>query len=570
MSALIGKNEYNLTDTNTLSDDCPNVVNFTDSLALPFIASCSGDFVNVTVGGDEREALRLDAEWALGDHLIRFGLDNEVNSSDNVENYAANGHYYAYFEGAAGARLPNGFVLNSDQIYVRDRVRTVGGSFETEANALYIEDIWAVTDLLTLSLGVRSESFDNKNPEGESFIKLDNQIAPRIGLEFDTSGGSGSSIFYANWGRYHLPIANNTNARLSGNESDRRTYHIFDGQLDSRTNAPISVGPDGVPTTTQLGGVQVFADGSVPNVLELVDQTIDPMYQDEIILGYRMQYNDDWTLGIKYTKRELSSTIDDITVLDTGHYVLTNPGTDLVYFDDFNGDGVNERIELSAAELGYPEATRDFTSVELEADRSWDGKWSLNASYTYSKSEGNTEGLVKSDNGQDDAGITTDFDFPSLQDGAFGRLPNDRKHQLKLRGNYQLTDDIVLGTTARYASGRPINRFGVGHPNSPPDYGATYYSLNAATGNYTFNPRGSAGETDSTVTIDLSAIYSMELAGADVQFSVNIFNLLDSDKGVEVEERLERGAAGVPDNRYGLITSYQAPRRIRFGASIRF
>ncbi len=39
---------------------------------------------------------------------------------------------------------------------------------------------------------------------------------------------------------------------------------------------------------------------------------------------------------------------------------------------------------------------------------------------------------------QTDAGITQDFDFGSMTDGAYGYLPNDRRHQFKLYGSIKL------------------------------------------------------------------------------------------------------------------------------------
>lgn len=579
-SVLYGENEYALADSSSLIDACPNVVNNSAITGLSFIASCTGDFLLAEEGGDKREALRIDLEWQLNDHLIRFGLDDETNTTNLTTTYPAGGHYYRYFDFEVGTQLSNGYTVEnlngngSAVTVVRDRFLQNGGAFETTASALYLEDIWQVTDQLTLSLGIRSESFDNKNADGGTFIKLDNQIAPRLGLEYDFggSGGDGSSSFFANWGRYHLPVANNTNARLAGNELFTEIYYLFDGGLDPVTAAPTSVSADGTPTTTQLGDVNVFGDGSVPDVRTVLDETIDPMFQDEIIIGYTQDLNDLWSVTAKYTQRELSSAIDDITVLDTGHYVLTNPGTDLIYFDDFNGDGEVERISLTAEELGYPEATREYKSLELSVNRAFDEKWAMNASYTYSDSKGNSEGLVKSDNGQDDAGLTTDFDFPVLMDGAFGSLPNDREHVVKAFGNYQLNDNISFGGNLTYASGRPINRFGAGHPSGNPSYGDTYYTYDIASDTFTFNPRGSEGRTPSTFTLDLRADYSMQLGDdLDLRFSLDIFNVLDADSVTEVFEVAEQdGAAGAPDDRYGLASIYQAPRTIRFGVSLRY
>ena len=34
---------------------------------------------------DTREAARLDFEWVLGDHQLRFGLDHETNTSEHSE-----------------------------------------------------------------------------------------------------------------------------------------------------------------------------------------------------------------------------------------------------------------------------------------------------------------------------------------------------------------------------------------------------------------------------------------------------------------------------------------------------
>ena len=125
------------------------------------------------------------------------------------------------------------------------------------------------------------------------------------------------------------------------------------------------------------------------------------------------------------------------------HYVLTNPGTDSTQFCEWYvvpGDptsGTELRLTtVPADDLGFPEAERTYEAIELTF-RGVMGDLSLQGSYTYSKNKGNTEGYVKSDIGQDDAGITQDFDIPQLMDGAYGYLPNDRRHKMKMWGSYQ-------------------------------------------------------------------------------------------------------------------------------------
>lgn len=575
VSALYGQIDFAVAEDSTAQDTCPNVINSSDALDLPFYASCSGDFIFKETGGDTRKAYRIDAEWQLGDHRLRFGIDNEENTTNLTQAYAANGHYYRYYDSPVGGILPNDAVVpdangdGSDVTYIRDRPRTLGGSFETLASAIYIEDVWEINDHITTSVGLRSESFNNKNADGGTFVKLDNQIAPRLGIEWDMSGGEQQNVLYANWGRYHLPVANNTNARLAGNEFDTFEYFIFDGGIDPVTAAPTSIDADGRPTTERIGDIQILANGEIPDVRTIVDQTLEPMFQDELILGYKTYINDDWKARVQFTDRKLSAAIDDISVTGLGDFILANPGTDITYFTDLDGDGTVEEVSLTAEELGYPEAKRTYQALEFQVERLWDGKWTMQASYTYSKSKGNSEGLVKSDNGQTDAGLTTDFDFPQLMDGAYGYLPNHREHQFKAWGAYQLTENFRFGAVTTFATGRPINKLGVGHPEGVP-YGATYYTYNPESDVFTFNPRGSAGKTSSIFKIDLNAVYTLALGASDIEFRLDVFNLLNSDNATEVFENAESGAAGSVDHRYRLATSYQQPRTVRLGASIRF
>ena len=48
--------------------------------------------------------------------------------------------------------------------------------------------------------------------------------------------------------------------------------------------------------------------------------------------------------------------------------------------------------------------------------------------------------------------------------GGNGYLPNDRRHLIKLRGAYALTEHWEFGATLGVRSGRPISAFGVGNP----------------------------------------------------------------------------------------------------------
>ena len=145
----------------------------------------------------------------------------------------------------------------------------------------------------------------------------------------------------------------------------------------------------------------------------------------------------------------------DGTVEDTfggfHQYVLTNPGNAMSVYIPEN----DEQINLTAAQLGYPKATRDYTAIELTLNRPLQNGWAMDLSYTWSESEseGNHEGYVISDIAQDDAGITQNFDQPGLTDFTDGPLPNDRTHTLKAFGSYDFNNGLRIGANFLLQSG---------------------------------------------------------------------------------------------------------------------
>jgi hypothetical protein len=92
--------------------------------------------------------------------------------------------------------------------------------------------------------------------------------------------------------------------------------------------------------------------------------------------------------------------------------------------------------------------------VEFQLDRAWDDHWSFNASYLWSKSEGNIEGPVNSDLGYADTNLVQFYDHPAVNE-RYGVLFNDHRHQFKFRGSYKLSDMWSFGATFAAYSGGP-------------------------------------------------------------------------------------------------------------------
>ncbi|MBF7071820.1 TonB-dependent receptor [Glaciecola sp. MH2013] len=581
ISALYGINETDRTISSDL-DANPAIFRRFDSTGN-FVRG--GDFANFTVevGDDKREVFRLDADYYVGDHSFRFGIDSETLTA-NANTINSGGVYYLiYVDDETDPANPTPY-------QVRRRNYSAGGEFELKNFAYYVQDAWQATDNLVINAGIRNDSFENKNGAGDTFVKLDNNWALRLGAVYDLTG-DGDSKVWASYGRYYLPVAANTNIRLSGAETFIHEFREFTGFADPTLEIPNF---DGAQTQAD----QVFANGDVPAPDEIVDASLDPMYSDEFILGYKFKLNEDWSLGVQATYRELATTIEDVAI-DFGfnqylerefgssctectgfhYYVLTNPGTDLTITTDpdANSDGPLplDTYTIPASDLNYPESIRKYGAIDINATKAWDGVWFLDATYTWSHSWGNNEGYIRSDNGQDDAGLTTLFDQPGLLDGAYGDLPNDRRHSLKVFGSYQVTEELNVGVNLRWSTGRPQNAFGY-HPT---DEFAREYGSESFYAGGELSPRGSRGTTPSITSIDVTASYDIPInEDYDLTLRADIFNILNSDGVTEVDEIFDdEGAdtalsAGIPDQNpnFGQATNWQTPRYVRFSASLRF
>ncbi len=570
MSALIGRTESDLTDSSPL--DVNPAIYLTDdgSNFVPL-----GNFANDEFGvaDDQRTAMRLDFDWNIGAHTLSFGIDREKLQSFEDTGYSG-GVFY---------EIHNEDPLNPFFWEFRQRIY---GDFETNSNAAYLEGTFRLNDVV-VTAGVRNERFENKNGLGGTFLEMDQQWAPRLAAAWDI-GGDGDDKLYANLGRYYLPVSNILNIRLAGAFYAEETRYALAG-----------LNPDGTPIRgAVLDPTFVQFDGEVADPRTIVNANIRPMYQDEAILGYAFRLGEKWSADVNAVHRDLGRAIEDSTpclpldqialarygIVDycaneSTPYVLTNPGSAMTVYHDFGqGDGL-ERFDFSAAELGYPDAKRRYTAVNFTVQRAFVDAWSVNASYTWSRSRGNYEGTVRGDYVlvEGNAGFTTAFDFPSLLEYGDGDLPNDRRHVLKAWGQWQFAPQWLLGFNWTSASGAPISHYGI-HPtdeNALVYEAATFYRRGLPA------PRGSFGRTPWTHNLDLSLSRDFAWGQYDAQVQLEVFNVFNADNATKVYQEGELDpirdpVTGAivdrfpPDVNYGLPFNFQSPRAVQLSARIRF
>ncbi len=561
---------------------------------------------NVIAHEDERTAKRLDFEWSLGNHLLRFGWDHELMTTDRVTFYPGSGiQYVAYGRTSPTQVLDNGTPLPAGvNAFLMARKRADGGVFDTEHSAMYLEDVWSLTPNLLVNLGVRMDSFDNKTAAGDSFIKLDKLISPRLGFSWDMKGDGGTKLF-GNLGRYYMPVSNITNYTFAGGLTDERTFYVLNGwtqQVNPVTGAPYLAPIIGA----QIGPVDDQLNITVRDTRQTVDQDLEAVYQDEAILGFQTMINQAWSWGVNGTYRRMTNAIDDIRINHTSCgpiwntanpgaptgtiFPIGNPGRPLTLLGSTDGapnqircptDGLitidtsteGYRMGGSGRIIGYQDPKRTYKALEFQIDRAWDDKWAFNASYLWSKSEGNHEGPVNSDTNYGDTGMVQHWDHPANND-RYGDLFNDRRHQIKLRGSYALNDTWSFGATASAVSGGPITAFGTTWPDENftvasfvtegSGGGTGWLCVANCAGPYTGRvyertERGAFGRMPWIYNVGASVTWTFPVETIDLRARLSVYNLLNDQEVVNVRGRYESNP-GVRRPYFGTGTRWQSPR----------
>lgn len=622
ISAAYGRNE----DSNNTVPATFDIEFAQDSRTTPARRVSPDQPLNSTIfpRNTEREFYRADADVffsLFGDHHVRMGYELEKTSLE--KNSQRTGDLLgAWIYRTAVATTPQaiGGNLAPGEDYVELNILRNGGEFEGENEAFYIQDSWDVNDNLTINAGVRLDKFRLYNAAGEEYINFDEEIGPRLGFTYDPSGEGRDRVF-GSYGIYYLPVASNTAFRQAGAELFYSEYYRVsngpDGNPWAADGSPANLGdqivnwagatpcPGGQGaglSAADVPGCRVTGRGNVLDTSALSAHNLESTQEEEFLIGYERRFNDLWSASATVIYRDLLRNAEDVAidaaVLDycaeegidsvreagtvedpfegcdaiwTGfhQYVIVNPGanSEITLSDPLPGETAARTVNFSAGDLNYPKATRTYTALELEFERAFDGVWALQGSWTISESKGNTEGYVKSDNGQTDAGITQDFDQPGLTEGSEGLLPNHRGHVFKLFGSYQLTENLLVGGNAVVSSPRAYGCIGV-HPTDTfaQAYGAASYYCNGQ-----LTPRGTQAESDWVKQIDMSLRYNVPLdfMAGDLVLRADIFNVFNFRGVTDINEFGEQ-ANGDPDPNYRLPLSYQTPRFVRLGFDLTF
>lgn len=525
---------------------------------------------------NETSSARMDLEYKLGNHKIRAGFDNNKLESLAAGDVNAGGGIWFYDRtttpnspiSLAGQRVIVGNFggFGPQGYFVSRRLFDSSTNAYSNQNAQYLEDQWQVTKDVLVTLGLRNEGFENKNGDGQTFLEVKNFKSPRLAMSWDVNGDASLKVF-GSAGRYALQIPTHLAVRGASRSLNTREFFTYTG-TDANGN-PLGL----VQMTPPLSTNNEYGQAKDINTLTSVD--IKPTYQDELTLGLEKAVTPSLNVGAKATYRKLKETIDDYcddravlawaerNNVNTDNFgglgcVTFNPGKDNTFRVDFAGNQQYTNVNLTAAELGFEKAKRTYAAVDLFAEHPLRDGWYGRINYTWSRSKGNTEGQTRSDNAQTDVAATSTWDTPELMYGANGLLPNDRKHQIKAFGYYEITPEWAIGGNFLAASGRPRSCFGNYRdlPDDAPDYGSVYFWCGDAAA-----PRGSRGNLPWDIRLDANLSYRPAIVPG-LAVKLDVFNVTNKQVAQNMDETYN--LTGTTRSAiYERVISYTAPRSAR-------
>jgi outer membrane receptor for ferrienterochelin and colicin len=542
--------------------------------------------------GNRTTNTRIDLTYKIGDHTITAGMDNQTAKAldQGTITSGPDGYSWTYGQGdpntpiSTGLGVPatGGFPNGAQGYYVIQNINSSLATVRSTQRAQYIEDRWQINDRWLLSVGLRNDQFENFNSDGQPFVTQHKpQWAPRLGASWDVNGDATFKV-YANAGRYYLGLPLNPALNAAGGALTTSQYFTYGG-----------IAADGTPTNLTTISPPVAANntfGQLPDPSTVTTKGLKSEYQDEFILGFTKTLGTKWVYGAKATQRILRNAIDDYCDIDLvlakaqslGYDVTTasnpvscwlfNPGKANT-FNLVDTAGNHVSVPLTNQEFGFDRLKRRYYSLESFLEHPFDGTWYARATYTFSRSYGNTEGQLRSDlyresrgTGQTAVSTTQDWDNSYIMVNTNGPQNNDHKHQLKVFGYYQITPEWLVSGNLSMISGAPRPCLGYFGPDreDPAGYGNSYHFCNGLP-----SPPGSHGRLPWVRQLDVGATYRPAFADAKLAFNVNVFNVLNEQRVVGIYPNAE-SSPNLANPLYGTPTSRQLPRYLRLSANYDF
>jgi outer membrane receptor protein involved in Fe transport len=449
---------------------------------------------------------------------------------------------------------------------VRDfRLITDQGDTYTNVEGFYVQDDYKLAKDVQFNFGLRWDYQQAYGSGSFSYLKLNSfmdNVQPRVGLIWDFTG-KGKGKLFGNFARFiETPLPLDINVR-AGSDTTQTDINLNVTRLNAVAGSQVAIG----------GFLGNLGAAHTP-----IDFDLKPQSVNELTGGIEYEIVKDLALGARGIYRAQGSVIEDGSFDDGDNYFIFNPG-----------ESETERKACADPTIGcFGRARRYYRALEFTATKRFTNNYQFIASYVFSSLTGNYEGLFRNDNGQSDPNITSLFDLVSLLRNLYGRLPNDRPHQLKFDGSYRTPFKLLIGASFRAQSGIPFNKL-IPHAVYGNNEGfdlprGTAVVPTVAVTNAAFpNVVDSIGSTRTPTTwnLDMNAYYPIQLGeNRQLRFQVDWFNVFNNQRAIRLDETFSinsgiPGVANVAGNRlpnpfYGAGTIFQFPSSLRLGIKFQF
>ncbi len=507
--------------TTIVPDGSGNGIRYEDNRGDTVVAS--GGFGRIDNKEFTRQDYQVAGSFFVGQHSIKAGFEYEKMDAD-VSRFFTGGQSVSILSPNEGDTRP----VYQHYYWTKETASLPGDApsvvFTAEPNhkqySLFLQDRWTVRPNLTINAGVRYDNQEIVSKFGTTAFRV-THFSPRVGFAWDFLS-DGKSKLFGSYGQFVQSIPMDMNIRSFSAERNPTVFNF----------SPTSIVPDAA------AGDSVILGGYI----EPVDPELKAQYLDEVSIGIEREVAAGIVAGVKGVYRRYGRVIEDGFVASSGDYFIMNPG-----------EG-----ELGSA---YPGARRHFRGLEITAEKRFGGAFQVYASYLLSRLEGNYDGAFNAIKGQKDPNINSDFDYPEFLINNDGPLSLDRTHQFKAQVAYTFPFKLVASLSGYVRSGAPQTRLGWFDTYGRPEL--------------FLSTRGAEGRTPTIYEADLHLGYPLVIGPATINILVDVFNLLDKQEAIAVDNRYSFEEADnskpTPTNsRYLKGRLFQDPRTVRLGLRVSF
>ncbi len=506
----------------------------------------------------------------LGNNEIKGGIEYMEDQAEVVKRMSG-GQQVTIYDNPGGAPVYSHFYWTIPTASLPDNVPTsqLTATPYHRTYSFYLQDTVTLLPNLTFSVGLRYDNQQVFSGDGTRQINLTDSWAPRVGFTWDPTRDNKTKVF-GSFGYFYEQIPMDLVIRSYSSERQPTIYNFDPTSIVPDVNAAQVVDDQ---NAVRQGGGKIFGGFN-----DLTDNGLSGQYLREGIFGIEREIFSNVAVGARYVYRDLPQVVEDYLCSTDGDYCVGNPTEDrmkYLFSLDYN------------TQFLAPKAKRIYRGYQFDVTKRFSDNWTILASYVYATLKGNYDGTFSpytQPRGTADPNISALYDYydfftrGSVVNGvaqpvtANGYLSNDRRSVAKLSGVYVTPFNLSLGLVTYYQTGTPISRIGFSDAYTRPEF--------------FLDTRGSEGRVAASYDADVHLGYPLQLGPVSLSFLVDIFNVLNTQKVIAVDQRYNLSEFTNPgyicgsqpgsedegkcNPTYGQALARTLPTSVRFGLKVGF